>query len=273
MVDIIIDANGNERRCGSLPMPKNRVSSLPPFGSAPNQPLWSDEQIKEVVTDPSRMPSRELFGPEWILDQLSFGSCNGHALAAAGARARWLRGIRDKLLFSGAYSYSKMNGGRDNGSIIEDDIEVGTRYGFCPLSLVPANQIYPSQQPKTADAEAAKNKGLEAYKVVGDWSTKMRAVRTALAQRFGVIVAVMAGNGYSRVDSRGVCVGVDAGSGDHAVLGDDLLWDGKRWLYDSPGSWGTTLGHDGRVYLTDNHFKQTLGPHEFVVIPSIDSHS
>lgn len=270
MPDIIIDANGNERHCGSLPMPANRVSSLPPFGSGPNQLIWTDEQIKEVVTDPSRVPSRELFGPEWISDQLQTSACNGHALAACAARARFRRGVRDGLLFSGAYSYSKMNGGRDNGSVIADDIEAAEEWGFCPASLVTANMIYPKLQPAGADAEAAKHKGLECYKFVGDWATKMLAMRTALACGFSCVVAVMAGPGYSSVDSKGVCVGVDRGPGNHAICADSVLWDGRRWLYDSPGSWSKTLGQDGRVYLTEEHFRATLGPHEFVCVPSFN---
>ena len=80
MVDVIVDERGFERRCGSLPMPVNRVCSLPPFGSDPNMPLWTEAEIKAVVTRSDRERSRDLFGAAWILDQLSFGSCNGHKI-------------------------------------------------------------------------------------------------------------------------------------------------------------------------------------------------
>lgn len=264
MADIIRDASGVERRCGSLPLPANFVSALPPFGSSPEQPLWTDEQIKEVVTDRSRYPARQLFSDAWILDQLSYGSCNGHGLAGCGARARWRRGVRDGLQFSGAYPYSKMNGHRDNGSALADDIEVAQRWGFAPLSLVPATQIYPERQPAGVDAEAAKHKGLQCYRIF-----TMQGLRTALAAGFDCIVAVMAGNNFSRVDSQGVC-GVDRGGGNHAVGCDDLYWDGHRWLYDMFNSWGLKFGQHGRGCLIDEHFAQTFSQHQFVAVPSFD---
>lgn len=269
-IDIIIDASGKERRCGSLPLPPGRVCSLPPFASAPNQILYKDAEIKEIVTDKTRLRSRERWGREWILDQGSYGSCNPTALAAAGARARYRRGIRDGLLFSGSYGYSKINGHRDQGSVILDDIDLCQKIGFCPLSLCPPSAIYPELQQPGLDAEAAKHKGLNAFHFVGDWATRMRALRSALASQIPCIVAVMAGNGYLNVDAKGVVKGVDPGAGNHAVLVDDLLWDGTRWLYDSPGSYGTDLGQDGRVYLIDATFKQTLGPHEFVAVSDYD---
>jgi hypothetical protein len=263
MADVIVDERGFERRCGSLPMPVNRVCSLPPFGSDPNMPLWTEAEIKAVVTKSDREKSRDLFGAAWILDQLSYGSCNGHALAGCGARTRFVGGRRDGLLFSGAYSYSKMNGGRDNGSVILDDIDVAQRDGFCPLSLVPAQMIYPKNQPANADSEAAKYKGLECYALMG-----LMALRTALACRIPCIVAVMAGDNFARLNG-GIC-GIDNGSGNHAVLVDDVLWDGTKWLYDMANSWGTRYGDGGRGYLTDGHFKQTFGPHSFVAVPAFD---
>lgn len=270
MVDIIQDAQGNERRCGSLPMPANRVSSLPPFGGAPNQVLWLDSVIKEVVTDPGREHARELFGDEWILDQLNFGSCNGHALAAAAARARWRRGVRDKLLYSGAFSYAQMKrDGTDPGSVIEDDIENCGDIGMLPLSRGPATKI--NRRDYTADdyAEAKKHLGLEPYKVVGTFAEKMQALRTALAGPSTAIVAVHAGSKFSKIDSDGVC-GVDDGPGNHAVLVDDVYWTGTMWRYDMPNSWNLKFGRRGRGFLTDAHFKQTAGNHEFVILPAID---
>jgi hypothetical protein len=156
-----------------------------------------------------------------------------------------------------------MNGGHDNGSVILDDIDVAQKNGFAPLSLVPANMIYPRQQPINADAEAAKHKGLECYEI-----KSLVALRTALACGIPCIVAVMAGNNFQRLTG-GIC-GIDSGSGNHAVLVDDLVWDGAKWLYDMANSWGVQFGEAGRGYLTDWHFRQTFGPHSFVAVPAFD---
>lgn len=263
MASVIIDRQGNERRCGSLPLPEGTVCRLPPYGADPGQVIFDDATVKSLVTDKSRVPSRELFH-KWVLNQLKKGSCNGHALAGAGARARFRRGVRDGLQFSGAYSYSKMNNGRDNGSVILDDIEVCQRFGFCPADVVTANMIYPSLQPKNADALASVHRGLAPYRLTG-----LPALRAALARGYGCIVAVMAGDNFLSVDRQGVC-GFDPGPGNHAVLVQDLLWDGRMWKYDMVNSWGLEYGQDGCGYLTDVHFRQTLGPHQFVAIPSFD---
>lgn len=255
------DSNGQPRRCGSLLPPKGFVSSFKTFET--EFPVWDNGDIRKALTDPNRVLGRRLFGPAWIQNQQSAGSCNGHALAGALARARWLRGIEDGLKLSGAYPYSKMNGGRDGGSMLEDGLKVIEKWGCPPESLVPWDQIYPNLQPRNADVEAAKHKGLQCYAV----QTK-QGFRTAVAMGFPVIVAVSAGRGYQTLDRNGVS-GVDRGTGNHAVHVDDavILPDGTE-VYDQPGSWGTGYGDRGRSYLLWDSFAETFGNHTFYAVPS-----
>lgn len=258
------DESGQWRKCGSLLPPSNFVSSYRTYEA--EHPRLEDSEIRKLVTDPNRVPARVRWGNAWIMDQGSHGSCNGYAAAAALARTRFNRGPRfqDGLQFSGAYIYSKINGGRDNGSALEDGMRAVQKYGACPLSLVPWNLIYPRQQPPSADAEAAKHKGLAC------WAAQtLQGWRSGLALGFIGIAAISAGRNYQRVDARGIA-GADAGSGNHAVCVDDLCIVGGKEVYDSPGSWNLNLGVNGRVYVTDESFKQTFGNHTFYLIGSTD---
>ncbi len=258
------DAHGNERRCGSLEIPEGFVSAFPEYSS--EVVPYDDDKIHWLITHPDRVPSRVTFGPRWILDQKSHGSCNGHLCAGLLQRMRWLSGTdyQDGMLLSGAYPYSKMNGGQDRGSILEDGMKVICEHGCAPADLVTWDMIYPKQQPKNADAEAAKHKGWNPLR-----TTDLQQVRTALSQQIPVGIAVHAGAKYSKVDSKGRVLGVDNGHGNHAIIADDLLWeDGSEWL-DSPGSWGLGLGVQGRVKMPFDSILQTMPYHVFYILMSV----
>src|SRR5688572_7118293 len=88
------DANGEIRRCGSLPMPKNRASAFPPF-VAGDRFIWEMKDILRVIRHPSRVPARVTFGTKWRQNQTSHGSCNGYAEAGILARVRYKSGHTD----------------------------------------------------------------------------------------------------------------------------------------------------------------------------------
>lgn len=257
-INPIIDPSGQMRRCGTIP--KLDVAAKNPV-YADSQIMYTDDQIKTLLASPNRIPSRVTFDKTWILDQMNFGSCQGHGEAGALQRVRFRRGLQ-KILLSGAYAYSKVNGGSDNGSALVDGLAACQKYGIAPLSLVNATMIYPKLQPSTADAEAAKHKALVAYA-----TPTLAEVRSALAAFHPVVVAISAGNNFMKLDGNGVG-GIDSGSGDHAVCLDDLKFSNGIWLYDMANSWGISVGVDGRWYLRDGNFTQTISHHMFYALVS-----
>lgn len=259
-IEQIIDETGETRRLGSLAPPEGFVSAFNTFEQ--EHPVWDDSDIKRVITNSDRTPSRVVFGKEWIQNQKSHGSCNGYAGAGALAKARFLRGIQDKLKLSGAFIYSLINGGQDNGSALERGMAVLGTHGAPPESMVPWNQIYPNQQSPNAKAEALKHRGLKCYAV----QTK-QGFRTALAARFPVIVAVQAGRGFQQLNSMGIA-GVDNGRGNHATHCDDIRIINGTEVYDNSNSWDLDYGDEGRGYLTWDSFAQTFGVHTFYAVAS-----
>ncbi len=262
-LDEIIDASGELRRLGSLTIPDNFVSSFPPFEGAPEMPLWTDAEIKAVISDPNRRKPEFLFPSEhWITNQKSHGSCNGFAAAGALSRARYLRGIQDGWIGSGAFVYSLINGHRDSGSALEDGLRVIEDVGCASADLVTWDMIYPERQPPNAKADAAKHRGLQCYRAM----TK-QGFRTGMAAGFMGIVAVSAGSNYTTF--RNGIAGVDNGGGNHAVCVCDLRLQNGTEVYLQEGSWGVAgWGDGGRGFLVWDHFAQTFSNHAFYLIPS-----
>lgn len=256
------DIHGNLRRCGSLAPPAGFVSSFQTWES--ERPVWDDSDIRRALTDSNRTPRRKIFGTRWMQNQRNHGSCNGYAGAGGLSKARWLRGITDGIILSGAFLYSLINGGRDQGSMLEDGLNRITVDGLPPEDLVPWNQIYPNQQPREAREIAKKRRGLIAYAC----QTK-QGFRTAMAAGYPCIVAVHAGSRWQRQNAQGIS-GVDNGRGNHAVHCDDAAIIGGQEVYDLCNSWGTGFCDDGRTYVTWDSFEQTFGIHTFYAIASTE---
>lgn len=259
--------DGRILRMGSLPKPTGFKTCFSPFASAGFEPMSRGDMIS-IVSHPSRTKRRDIFGPEWKLNQHEFGACNGFSAAGGYGKTRFLRGIQDKMLFSGAWLYSLMNRGRDHGSALEDGMKKIVEVGCAPLSLVPYDQIYPHLQTKreAALAAAAQHRGcnIVAIETIED-------LNNALVRGFMCIVAVHVGPqnncNFMRLDANGVS-GLDHGIGNHSILIQDIKWDGQSFLYDHDGSWGLSLLDKGNSWLREWHFKETIKNHQFYAIVS-----
>lgn len=254
-----IIVNGRKRKLGTLKPPTGFVSSLPLFEAAV-EPL--DDSTLLRIAKSNSATGRTMFDSSWIMDQGQYGSCNGWAGASALSRARVRRGLK-RVNLSGAYLYSLINGGRDNGSMLDDGMRTLQSRGCATLDSVKSNQIYPSKYDrKKADREAAKHKAFECYQI-----TSREGLWTALALGFDVVVAVHAGNAFSNIDRNGIA-GVNNGNGNHAVMADGLLYAGGEIVADGANSWGTRWGDVGRMLLRWKHFERTIGVHSFYAIRS-----
>jgi hypothetical protein len=168
----------------------------------------------------------------------------------------------DGKLFSGAFAYGLMNGGRDNGSQLQDGLKNLLSVGIAEEDFAAWDDIYPHLWKPGARENAALHKGLVCYA-----AETIEGLKTGLCKGFTAIVAVHAGNNFQRLDSRGIA-GVDVGAGNHAVHVDDLCIVGGKEVFDMQNSWGIDYGDDGRAYLTEASFSQTFRNHTFWLIGS-----
>lgn len=256
----IIQDNGFDYFTGMLPLPVGHVCFAPLFED--RIPLLTKSEIEDIAKG-GAADGRNLFPRrEWVMDQKSHGSCNGFAGAGALSAARVRRGNNiEKILLSGAYLYSLINRGQDNGSLLNEGMKALQESGCATADTVPWDHIYPRQQRPEAANEAKRFKAFECYKVGsqdGLWS--------ALALGFDCVVAVHAGNNFMRLDGNGVA-GVDRGPGNHAVRADGIAWVGEP-AATHIGSWNVSYGKDGGSLLTWKSFAQTFGNHDFYAVRS-----
>lgn len=262
MSDYYTDTQGVLRRPGSLIMPQGMVSSFPPTASDPDFPLWSDADIKRVISDPNRRDIVKLFPfAQYGTNQHSTSACNGFAGASAVTRVRKLRGIDDGFVGSGSFVYSSINRGQDNGSVLEDGMKAIQEHGVCDQSLNPYDRIFAKQVSPDARADALKHKGLSAYR-----ATSREALFSGLAAGFVAVTAIMVGPRFDKITN--LTAGVQDGPANHAVLLEDLVWRNGEFQLLMCNSWGQTYGSNGRVYLTWRHLEQGWPHHVTYLLPT-----
>ena len=262
MADIeeIKSRDGEIRRLGSLPMTPGIVCSAPVYED--EFEVWDTADIMRVVSDKSRTPSRKMFpADKWIKNQRNHGSCNGFANASAYSKLLKTLGYEGDFQASGAWIYSLINGGRDEGSQLIDGFKVGQDVGYASEETVGWDMIYPKRQPLAqAKKEAAEHKGKFYYRC-----RTLQALKTALAQGWPAVVAVHAGSRFQKL-SNGIA-GVDRGPGNHAVNVDDLVIVRGKLVYDMPNTWSVEgYGDDGRAYITDDTLEEPFQNHAFFVL-------
>ena len=227
------------------------------------KPMLTREQVNKIITVPSRKSGRKRVGPDWTDNQLNLGSCNGHAGAGAGMRARVRRGLPRKWL-SGWGLYSAINGGVDRGSLLVDGMNWMMKHGIPEKIAGERPEFRWNRIPQSQKDTMKNNIMLECYAIETELEL---AVASALG--YDCVVAVHASNRWSSLDSSGIS-GESHGPGNHAVLVDDvILSPGGEWLFDMQNSWGTSWGQQGRSYQTwRRHFSSTIRNHQFFAIRS-----
>lgn len=267
MSDIEIVHDGvEERRLGLLLPPQGMVMATPVYEESA-YPILDDSDITKLITDPNRTPRRQVFDEHWIVegDQGTHGSCNGWAGASVLSKTRWLRGLRDGLVLSGAYVYSKINGHRDSGSGLDQGMAELTNGGAPPASLVNKNMIYPELYAGVTpnpDQEATKHKGGQLYHC----STK-QGFRSGIALGFLGVVAVQVAGGFQSFRGTGI-MPAWGGQGNHAVHVDDMMMFNGTEVFDLVNNWNVTWGDRGRAKVTWDSFAQTFPIHSFYLIPT-----
>lgn len=268
----VLDVAGNERRLGlCLPDP-TFVCMMPVFEAAMPQNLLTPDQVKQLLTDPSRTPSSDIFDDHWVKegDQGHPGSCNGWAGASAMSKTRYLRGIQDGLVLSGSYVYSWINNGQDNGSPLDRGMAELAAHGAPAAARCDKNKIYRNQT-QQFDAEAMNHLGLNCYAI-----TTRQGLDSAVALRFMVVVALHVGNAFMNYKGKGL-IPVVAGIGNHAIHVDDGRLVGQDVQYKPVNNWNLTWGERGYGWTTFDSFKQTMkrvengrqvGVHQFYAITS-----
>ena len=261
MSDFAIIDDGPNRYSTGLLVPDERPRVFQRYAESVF-PLLDWGVIKELAASGSRRMGRKRFGPNYIRNQGSRGSCNGYAGAKATERARELRGA-DRMVLSGEDLYAQINGGQDRGSGLQNGMEALTRSGVAPESMVPHQEFRNSRISSEAKQSRSRFRIQEPLGVDTE-----QELASGLALGFVGVVAVHASNAWSRLDGNGVA-GTSNGVGNHSVGVDDVTFISGTASFDMFNSWGTNWGTQGRCYLQwDRHFRKSINYHDFYLIPT-----
>jgi|GEM_PF-1911640 len=232
-----------ERRALGLKAGKPKLAWTQ-FGSTQNTPLIPREQWAKVDLSWALPP---------VHDQQDKGQCASSAGSELVESCRKLAGLPHVYLSAGDL-YSRVNGGRDEGSMLEDNLAELMTNGVAPASMVP----YVWDGRRHADAaivaERKKYRITEAYQC-----TTFDAVASALQQGFFVEVGMLwhdsdftpGADGWLPDQGRG-------GAGGHALCAYGLAKraDG-RWALLIRNSWGSTWNGNGNVVIPETRFSSS----------------
>lgn len=258
-----IEVNGEERKLGCL-LPARFPTALPSGTDVLGFRVWTRAEIEGYIAKkPAKM--RSVFGPDWMQDQKGHASCNGCATAYLERKIQYRRGRIDTPVLNWEYAYAQMNGGQDQGSMLEDGLLVAQNIGMPALGnhTIGAGRIYKQMFTAAENAEAKENQARTCFAV----DTELE-LASAVIQFGGAVVAVHVLGNFMKLDRNGI-VGADRGPGNHAVHVDDVEIINGELCFDHFGSWGTRLHDQGRGYLTwDRHFRETVNYHRLWAMAS-----
>jgi hypothetical protein len=113
----------------------------------------------------ARMQLNTVKDAVWVvLDQDGVGSCASEATSAAVMIVREIENL-DAVLLNPWSLYKLVNGGRDQGSGIDENLEAIMATGILADEYFPRSKGWKATPPKGWEAEAAKFKGIEAFDV------------------------------------------------------------------------------------------------------------
>ncbi len=263
------ELNGDKVYTGNI-VPDKLPVTFTPFPDSLLRPL---DEIADIANNPNRRKSRERWGQDKLINQGQRSSCNAYMAAAMLMRlihistGKWIP-------LAPEFIYMHINGGRDQGSMLDDGMKFVADVGCCKKSIggeeiIPYQSFQKSkismEHMRVATDDAQDQRWIEVYQFPKDSVEKCwHAILSCLAGRGVAGLAVHVGDAYMR--SKEVA-GFDNGPGNHAVAADDIvcLTPNPKSIEDfrimSPQSWGTRFGDGGWVQLTHRHIATTMKYH------------
>ncbi|EKR71582.1 papain family cysteine protease [Leptospira noguchii str. 2006001870] len=170
-------------------------------------------------------------------------------------------------IFSPAFIYNQINGGRDNGSLISDAMRVMVEMGAAPWDTMPYNPADYRTRPSQAAIEAAsKYKAKEFLRVK---TTDMNEVKAQLSEGKPVVAGVLVYENFFNLKGDQIYKeGLGKTYGGHAIalVGYDDSKNAVKFI----NSWGTDWGDQGYGYIDYRWFTK-ICQGAFVMIDQVDT--
>lgn len=238
------------------------------FAEYPPQNVLELAQLKQIYANPGRKHGLDLYKRRKQQGKMS--SCCAYAATNSQEFKRTIDQKDDKE-FGPEYLYAMINGGQDDGAMLDDAMRYLVEKGCCLRDSVPY-QVYSlnsmsMEQKRFSSQQASDYRSLDWYKMPhGNLDQCWGATVSAIALRDPVLMAVHCGDGFFSCGQDGVCR-VDRGVGNHAVCGVELegvataksMRDIKIWTVNSHGA---RYGKNGCYLHTYEHMAQPCQAHQ-----------
>ena len=180
----------------------------------------------------------------------------GHALKSYQERLeeRWPFGLA--TVFSPAWIYNQINGGRNDGSLIYEALKLIVDKGAATWQTMPYDHRNYRSQPTDAATREARHYRASGWSRVGG----TRQIKAALFNRLPVVVGMRTYDSFNRLRGTNSVYNTFRGAdlGGHAVT--IVGYDDHRFggAFKIVNSWGTGWGDGGYFWLPYRHFRQVV---------------
>ena len=183
-----------------------------------------------------------------VHDQDGRGQCNCSATCTAIEAAREIAG-QSYVYLSAGDLYSQINGGRDQGSTLEDGLDCAMRSGVATAQTVP----YVWDGRRHSDAKTLGER--KQFRVVEAYlCPSFDHMCSALQSGFVVVEGLMWRDNF-KPDSDGWLPSRGAGgAGGHALCGYGVSQRNGTWGIKTRNSWGVTWGNGGNCVIPEPLF-------------------
>ncbi len=238
----ILDDTGHPRFLGNLYPFDGLTKAWRTYGDTPETPMISRDQWRP--TDLSKYMSP-------VKDQDGIGACNGFDTIYVAEGCRAIQGLPHVTLSPG-YLYGNINGGVDEGSLLEDAMHWMMASGTCLASTV--DELDWRSRPAKAAEEAKTYRVLEAFVC-----PTFEHMASALQCGFLVSAGVLWYANYTP-DAEGWLPGHGRGQGGgHAICRCSLQERRGVWGLGGPNSWGIEWGKEGYFIMPESGFAGPVG--------------
>ena len=186
-----------------------------------------------------------------VKDQDGIGACNAFDTCYVVEGCRATQGL-PRVTLSPGYLYGNINGGVDEGSLLEDAMTWMMERGTCLASTV--EELDWHSQPAAAVAEARNYRVLEAY-VCPTFDHMASAPPVRLPRECRRVVVCERHARLRRLAARAR----RGQSGGHAICRCSLVERSGRWGLGGPNSWGESWGVRGYFTMPESRFDGPIG--------------
>ena len=194
------------------------------FAEYPPQRVHDLAALKKIYSNPGRKLAIDMYKRRKQQGRKS--SCCAYAATTSCEVKRVFDRKEDREL-GPEWLYCKINGGKDNGAMLDDAMKELLNGGCCLRDAV-AYQIHElsgmsMEQKRFASQQAADFRALDWYTMpIQDHAGCWAATISAIANRDPVLMAVHCGDNFFSCGGDGACK-PDKGAGNHAVCGVELV--------------------------------------------------